>query len=534
MKKQKNIKNFVLKNNTGGALGVSNETDKIKLNHYLNIMKYISYILNTIYIILIISFIIIITKYIYEFKSNIIDLQKTQEICKDNIYENETARNKIYMLLSNKDTKTKLQKIVNGLTLSITIIYILIVFILSFVNNKYDTSDDFIIDDFIVDILRSSLFLLFIMIPSIIISTYYDKYILYVLLATLGVVYLYAYFKLSFNDKSIMDLFSIDFILITVFFVLIHIGLYLCNKILNNLYDNTDDYANKLAYLKEKVFTSTNLNEINLSNNRENPSASTNAADSDKTYGPFITLQENIIRRLLHSDNSGTILNLTDALNKYNTLRTNNEGVDTLIGFIKFLHNTEDYKVLQSIVCGPSLCNQGIGYHIKNLSDTNFTKLINDLQPVITASNSNSADLNTIKITFIDSVATYDVGLAKQLNNLDINDQIWKLLLNITSKDDIQQCDCKGNPLNLTNQREKIELLSILNYLATLSNGDITVTVKDKLSYMNYYLLCLYSLLAFIIFHVFYNVFDKKVVIGGYFALLIFIAIILGLSARLS
>ena len=135
--------------------------------------------------------------------------------------------------LQGRDKKiTELQKIVNGLTLSITIIYILIVFILSFVNNKYDTSDDFIIDDFIVDILRSSLFLLFIMIPSIIISTYYDKYILYVLLATLGVVYLYAYFKLSFNDKSIMDLFSIDFILITVFFVLIHIGLYLCNKIL--------------------------------------------------------------------------------------------------------------------------------------------------------------------------------------------------------------------------------------------------------------------------------------------------------------
>ena len=79
---------------------------------------------------MIISFIIIITKYIYEFKSNIIDLQKTQEICKDNIYENETARNKIYMLLSNKDTKTKLQKIVNGLTLSISIIYILIVFYL--------------------------------------------------------------------------------------------------------------------------------------------------------------------------------------------------------------------------------------------------------------------------------------------------------------------------------------------------------------------------------------------------------------------
>jgi hypothetical protein len=840
MKKQKNRNNFVLKNKTGGfpieRPYVASETEINQLNKNLEFFKYMSYALNTIFIILIISFIIVISINIYNFRSNIISLQNTQKLCKDNIYENETARNKIYNLFSNKNTFTELKTALFYLALSILIVYLLNIRILSILNIKYNSLEQytninwrqfkvdivilciiglamglavvmgwenttreavtgagnatgaFVIEsgntigtavtgagsatgaaltaagnttgtavrrtadkvNFVPELVNAgvpfglavtlgaiAIFIVMIVMAAMVavaaralnstglnsaarnfmtrlrnadpaaIKAVAIGTVVFVVMAAVAVagwaaalgstaaraegrgnfaaagaadpaaaaraagrgnfaaagaavpnfsilgklnlslipqnnyfsipvlgfiiyICIYNIINLTNNNQSITNLFTSNFIIITILSIIILSGFYLYSNIFNKLYNITNDYSNKLTVLKNTIFTDENLNQLNLSKNRQ-----TNATQGDtKTYGALVTLEQNILRKLLQNDNSGDVLNMSDAYNRYNNLIQNDNGKDTLIGFIQFLRNTDDYNLLQNVVCGPTICNKGIGYHIKNLADTNFTSFITDLQPILTFSHTDdkvrtaivnyintnasviqpaqqtttifwsewiSNQLDTIwpyaqqiingdtsldntwipttyttksyilrpqgytedldyittyinitllkdafvegvkayntelasrKTTFIDKVKAYDTELANEISKLS-DDEMWKLIKNIKSRDDIQQCDCKGNPLNLL-PNDKTKVLSILNYLATISNGDISGDVQKNIDYVQYYLIGIYSFILYILFHTIYSIFDKKFVVGGYFGILIIISIILVLISRIS
>ena len=845
MKKQKNRNNFVLKNKTDGgafkdtmqnlrskAIGkfdslknavknikltekplsyVAGETEINQLNEKLEFFKYMSYALNTIFIILIISFIIVISINIYNFRSNIISLQNTQKLCKDNIYENETARNKIYNLFSNKSTFTELKRALFYLALSILIVYLLNIRVLSILNIKYNSLEQytnitwrqFIVDivilciigliaglavvmgwgnaikeaatgagvatgafsrasantvgtavtgagsatgaaltaagdttvagvrsaadtvNFVPEIVNAGIPFgagvavgaLAILIGTICFSGMVAVVLklklksmglnsaaspraaaagpatikkaliglgVFVIMAAVAVagwagalgstearaagrgnfaaagaaareaepnfsflgklnlslipqnnyfsipvlgfiiyICIYNIINLKKNNQSITDLFTSNFIIITILSIIIISGFYLYSNVFNKLYNIINDYSSKLTVIKNTIFTDENLNQLNLSKNRQ-----TNVAQGEtKTYGALVTLEQNILRKLLQNDNSGDVLNISDAYNRYNDLRQNDSGVDTLIGFIQFLRNTDDYNLLQNVVCGPTICDKGIGYHIKNLPDTNFTSFITDLQPISTFSHTNdivktaivnyinktasipqtdqskttelwntgisrqldviwpyvqkiingdttinigdyydngstinddnrtymntyinitllkdafvegvkayNTELASRKTTFIDKVKAYDTELGNEISKLNDDDDMWKLIKNIKSKDDIQQCDCKGNPLNLL-PNDKTKVLSILNYLATISNGDISGDVQNNIDYVQYYLIGIYSFILYILFHTVYSIFDKKFVVGGYFGILIIISIILVLISRIS
>ena len=872
MKKQKNRNNFVLKNKTDGgafkdtmqnlrskAIGkfdslknavknikltekplsyVAGETEINQLNEKLEFFKYMSYALNTIFIILIISFIIVISINIYNFRSNIISLQNTQKLCKDNIYENETARNKIYNLFSNKSTFTELKRALFYLALSILIVYLLNIRVLSILNIKYNSLEQytnitwrqFIVDivilciigliaglavvmgwgnaikeaatgagvatgafsrasantvgtavtgagsatgaaltaagdttvagvrsaadtvNFVPEIVNAGIpfgagvavgalailigticfsgmvavvlklklksmglnsaaagpagnfmarlrngdwaamkagligLVVFVIMAAVAVAGWaaalgstaaraagrgnfaaagaidpaaaaraagrgnfaaagaaareaepnfsflgklnlslipQNNYFSIPVLGFIIYICIYNIINLKKNNQSVTDLFTSNFIIITILSIIIISGFYLYSNVFNKLYNIINDYSSKLTVIKNTIFTDENLNQLNLSKNRQ-----TNPAQGEtKTYGALVTLEQNILRKLLQNDNSGDVLNISDAYNRYNDLRQNDSGVDTLIGFIQFLRNTDDYNLLQNVVCGPTICDKGIGYHIKNLPDTNFTSFITDLQPISTFSHTNdivktaivnyinktasipqtdqskttelwntgisrqldviwpyvqkiingdttinigdyydngstinddnrtymntyinitllkdafvegvkayNTELASRKTTFIDKVKAYDTELGNEISKLNDDDDMWKLIKNIKSKDDIQQCDCKGNPLNLL-PNDKTKVLSILNYLATISNGDISGDVQNNIDYVQYYLIGIYSFILYILFHTVYSIFDKKFVVGGYFGILIIISIILVLISRIS
>lgn len=464
MRKQNN--NFQL--NSGGAPPESPLLDTITdtLANDFERIKYSSYFSIVIFITLVITFLIIISKFIYNLRSELINAHNTQKLCKQEIYENETTRNKLYNLLLNKNNNSILLKNVNGLLIGIGVAYGLYI----------------------------SIFL-------------YNKYI--------------SKITVSFDYGIQLTLFIILLIVIIGYFILI-------NNI-NQINEYSVEYSSNLEFLKDKVFTPENLNQVILSYNRAN---STTSTSSTSTQGPLVTLEESIMRRLLHLDQSGEILSMEDAKTKYNNLRITDSGRIDLMGYIQFIRNTEDYNLLQKIVCGTNLCNQGIGYHIKNLPDKDFNQFINDLSATTRPSTDNNAYttwLNTLKT----KVTKYDTELAKQLSELNINDTVWPLIVNIKTKDDIQQCDCKGNPLNIETTADKVKVLSILNYLANLSNGNNIVDVQQKVDNLQYYLIVFYSILFYILFHITYKIFDSKLVIGSYFGILLIISVSLVLVSRL-
>lgn len=531
MRKQNN--NFQL--NSGGTVPESLllETTTDTLANNFKIIKYSSYFSIVIFITLVITFLIIISNFIYNLRSELINAHNTQKLCKQEIYENETTRNKLYKLLSNQIHITTLQKSINNIVISIQIIYTLAIILITLSNNEslFKTTKELyeILIMIFIFIIIISVFVT--LIPTFINFANEDKSI-----SSISYNYIKSFIAFSlliivmllimFKKNSI----SPQFIILSSILVLIISGIYKFNNELDSINILSIEYSSNLEFLKDKVFTPEKLNQIILSYNRAD---STTSTESTSTQGPLVILEESIMRRLLHLDQTGEILNMDEAKTKYNNLRNTDSGRIDLIGYIQFIRNTEDYYLLQKIVCGTNLCNQGIGYHIKNLPDKDFDQFITALKsstrPTTNNNNEYTTWLNTLKTT----VTKYDNELSKQLGKLEMNDKLWPLLLNITTKDDIQQCECKENPLNIQTTADKVKVLSILNYLANLSNGNNIVDVQKKVDNLQYYLIVFYSILFYILFHITYKIFDSKLVIGSYFGILLIISVSLVLVSRL-
>jgi hypothetical protein len=326
--------------------------------------------------------------------------------------------------------------------------------------------------------------------------------------------------------------------------VILSIGLYFTTNTLNNLYNISADYASKVATLKSTIFTPEKLNQLRIVHARETNTPSADITSSvitdttNRTYGALVTLEENINRRLLHTNDSGDIQTAGDANDVYNSLRNTDDGQDALIGLIQFTRNTDDYNLLQSAVCGQNVCgSQGIGKRILSLSAENFALFMNDPSDSIdlthiSSSSTNMSNYPSLLEQFVAKVAKYDVALASDLKDLPYNAPIWDSLAEVKTQADVPPCGCVKNPLNLEN-RDKIQVQSILNYLATLSNGDPTEEIQKTLNKFQRFLIIACVFIAYIIFHLIYNLYDKKIVVGVYFSILLIIAITLGLAARL-
>ena len=499
MKKQNLKKKFVSKFG-----GVGEEEENSQENPTIGgnpIPGYISGFLKLSYGVIFITSLILLSQFIYNLKSEFILATNREALCSGIIYENETVRNRMYMFFKDSKFKNKFQKTYKIL-FSVLFVLCILIIIMNFkeVGIKHNT------DDFFPELPFSSLLCI----------------------------------------STLIILFG---------------GIYLVTKKLDSLYIISSDYASKIATLKKLLFTKENLNERKLSYDRENNK--TGVDTTSNTNGALVLLEDSMLRRLLHTDDSGTILKIDDANDKYDSLRQNDTGQDTLIGYVEFTRNTDDYNLLQASVCGTSICEQGIGKHIKAMTAQNFAAFITKMETfpipyydIETHLSPNQVDIDSFPITsnttpssatsgwlveLTDQVKIYDVEFAKKLSLLSRNDPIWDVMVkdnltgrafqNIKTQDDIQTCECRGNPLNLQ-YKEKMSLLSILNYLATQSNGDPTVDIQRIMASFQTYLITCYVFITYFIFHMCYIV-NKKQFIGGYFIFLLIVAIILGLSARL-
>jgi len=127
--------------------------------------------------------------------------------------------------------------------------------------------------------------------------------------------------------------------------------------------------------------------------------------------------------------------------------------------------------------------------------------------------------------TNIPQIATFNIGLANQLKSLTYNDPIWQQLTNLTSQDQLQACDCSGNPLSLSSQN-KLAVISTLNYLKTQSNGDPSINLTNYLnSFTNYYIVA-YSFIGLLIFHCLYKLIGRTNVVITYSIMLVIFIIL--------
>jgi hypothetical protein len=448
-------------------------------NSIRELMKQIDNFIIFSYVILFITAIILFCKFIYKLKSRYLLSLNKQAVCSGGLYENETLRNQMYMVFKDTTQKDNFQNTYKILFILIVLLTGLLLLLNRYLNNE-------------------------------------SRYVL--------------------SPTSFMCILSL---------IIITIGFYLSSKTLNKLYTSSADYASKVATLKATIFTNEKLNQLAVAYQRQLTTASTPAstpapapASMNKilTCGSLVSLEENINRRLLHTNESDDVQTTGDANFIYNSLRSTDIGQDKLIGYIQFTRNSDDYNLLQSAICGENICSdKGIGKRLTGLSTENYAAFMIDLANLITSADANESYSNLLTI-FIAKVATYDTVLASDLKDMLYNDTTWTYLKQLQtqniSQSNIPPCDCRGNPLNLAN-KDKQQVLSILNYLATLSNGDPTVEIQKIFDSLQIFLIVASVYISYIIFHSIYTMFDKKIVIGSYFGLLLFIAIILGLSARL-
>jgi hypothetical protein len=336
-------------------------------------------------------------------------------------------------------------------------------------------------------------------------------------------------------------------LLCTACIILLGIGFNLSLNKLDNLDNQISDYKSKLTQLKEKIFTKTNLNDREISYDRSNNINTPAAINQNNiiTNGALVNLEDNILRRMYHTDTSGTLVNMTDANTKYDNLRQTDAGIDTLIGYIQFSNNSDDYKLLQEALCGTSICStSGIGSYLKKMESRHFT----EFKDIISAALKTNPELSSTYTspdpipsytTFIqnlqESVSKYDVGFAKFLQNptLSLTTKDLNDIIQITDKNTLPNCDCNGNPLNLE-LSDKRSVLSNLNYLGNLSNGDNSKDIMASLYKFQSYLIVSYIFITYFVFHLMYRFLSKKLLIGGYIGILLTVAIILGLIGRLS
>jgi hypothetical protein len=495
MKKQNTKIN--VSNNDRTVGGEDNETNTVAGNSYSgDLMKQIEGFLILSYGILFITAIILFCKFIYNLKSSYLMSVNKQGLCSGIIYEKETLRNQMYILFKNTTSKENFQKTNKGLFIITAIIFTSI-----FLIKAWYTYKDY--------------------------REHSSK------TENNGDALLNVYLTLSGT--------SISTLLCIISFIILASGLYFTSRTLNNLYNTSADYASKVATLKSTIFTPEKLNQLRIVHARETNTPTddiTNTIITDtnnKTYGALVTLEETINRRLLHTNDSGDVQTTGDANDVYDSLRKIDAGQDTLIGLVQFTRNTDDYNLLQSAVCGQNVCgSQGIGKRLISLTPENFALFMNDPSDSVdfTHLSSSSTNYPSLLEQFVAKVAKYDVALASDLKDLSHNDPIWKSLAEVKTQADVPPCGCVKNPLNLDN-KDKMQVQSILNYLATLSNGDPSEEIQKTLDKFQTFLIIACVFIAFIIFHLIYNKYDKKTVVGGYFIFLLILVITLGLAARL-
>ena len=472
MKKQNTKINVSNNGGEGGDGGRYNDTIAIAGRSFSgDIITQLNMLLILSYTILFITSIILFCKFIYNLKSAYLMSVNKEALCSGIIYEKETLRNQIYIYFKDTKAKEQFQKTYKIL--------------------------------FIISVILVVIILLF--------NIYINKKLPYTI--------------------STSSLFCISSIAILAG------GYNFASHTLNKLYNISADYASKVATLKSTLFTPEKLNQLRIVYAREtntSPSDDMNVSDITRlTQGALVALEENINRRLLHTNDSGDVQTNGDANDLYNSLRKTDDGQDTLIGLVQFIRNTDDYNLLQSAVCGQNICgSKGVGKHLKSLSAENYTAFMNDFKGV--------TDTDGLINTFIPKVAKYDVALASELKDItsfnDPNNLTLTYLFNMRdqkmSQEDISPCGCVGNPLDLKNT-DKMQVQSILNYLATLSNGDPSEEIQKSLDKFQTFLIIACVFIAYIIFHLIYNIYDKKSVVGAYFSFLLILAITLGLTARL-
>jgi hypothetical protein len=501
MKKQNTKINVSNNGGDGGDRDRHNDTIAVAGNISAgDIMKQIEGFLILSYGILFITSTILFCKFIYNLKSAYLMSVNKEALCSGSIYENETLRNQIYILFKNTKSKENFQKTNQALFITTAIIFGIILLIKAW-------------------------------------YTYKD--------------YRQHSSKTENNGGTLMNVYltlsgtSISSLLCIISFIILSIGLYFTSRTLNNLYNISADYASKVATLKATIFTPEKLNQLRIVHARETNTptdditSSTITDTTKKTYGALVTLEENINRRLLRTNESGDVQTTGDVNDVYNSYRKTDDGQDTLIGLIQFTRNTDDYNLLQSAVCGQNVCgSQGIGKRIISLSPENFALFMNDpsdsvdLTHIISSSTNTNTNYPSLLQQFVAKVAKYDVALASDLKDLPYNDPIWNSLAEVKTQADVPLCGCVKNPLNLDN-KDKMQVQSILNYLATLSNGDPSEEIQKTLGKFQGFLIIACVYIAYIVFHLIYNIFDKKSVVGAYFSFLLILAITLGLAARL-
>jgi len=405
---------------------------------------------------------IYLTTYINNIENKVLYATSIQNLCKKNAYESETIRYILYMLLKDTSQKDTLQSTYRSLVGSSLAISILII-ILNMIGSIISTLE--------IDALSET-----------------------------SVVTL---LKLIFPVSSVI---------LIIFIILSSVGLYLVNNTLNTLYSTTSVYSNYLNTLKKLLFTTDNLNKV-----RTNTIINQN--------NPLLEIIDSIKHRILYTSKTSTIQKYDDAVHQYNSYITAKD-FDSLIGYVDFSENTDDYILVESSICGISLCNEGVGQLIKGLSSENFTTFLTFLHESPFPTPTNGVFYTVWLRDLIVNINNAGLGadLSRELSLLTEDSPIWTLLRNIQTQDDIHGCECDGNPLNLKTE-DKIELLTTLNNMKSQKNGDPTIDITKTISkFKNYYIIS-FCIISYIIFHIMYTLFDKKWVIIIYFTLLLLITI---------
>jgi hypothetical protein len=555
-------------------------------------------VLIVIYCILFITSLILLTKIVTNIKSQLLSVQNTQDLCKNfTTYENDTVRYGMYKYFQDTSAKNKFQKNYYWLAGTELIIGTIILGWSLYNHSTYPETAIFPKFSSVTCIFLISLVFL-------IVGVYISKNELNSLY-TNQITSDYAS-KLStlkteiFTQTNLQQLLSTynSENIVTVHYTFIGSNnitianlssnpgfLSAINKDVNHPLDasvitttlNKDTSGNPILTIKINVFSGADYNIVlnNLGSDAAKSAIATNlgitttitlqpsSATSINSYGSLVMLEENILRRLLQS-NKTDILTPTDANSEY--INLSNNDVDKLIGFIDFENTSPDYKLLQSSVCGTSLCNEGIGigHIIKELSPENFTVFLAGIKSVISKLDAITVALNmkpttdvrleriavikrtaiddyqTTLQTFLQSIKGYPSQLAVELSTLQWDDSMWTQLKTLSSQDDITQCQCNGNPLQIPTgtpnpspgNPTQANILSILNSLASQNFDDPTETITKNLYNMNIYIICTYVFVSYIIFHILYTIFNKKVLISVYFIVLICIASIFALTSQ--
>jgi hypothetical protein len=385
-------------------------------------------IVTLVYIVCYFTALQLLSKYIQDIQSLTIYATNNEALCKTSVYENETLRHTLFTFLNDKNTFATLEK---SYTLYFGIVCILSILVIA---------------------------------SNIYLSIQNPK---------------------SFANGQLSSL-SISSVLVCIFLIILTGNYYIIKKRLQllNTMPSVLEYKSKIELLKNFLFTSTNLHQLDA------PIVDTKSANTQNSS--LLLLEKNIIRRILHASRTPDIITHDDAIAYYKNLIDSDDGVNELIGYINFTKNSEDWNLLKQSICGTLFClTEGIGESIINLPSESYKTFITLLQDphsgyvpppdisVIDSTDEQGSALHKYITTgypnwltsFKNSVAVYSVDLSNQLAALTYNDPIWNTLTLLTedsqNNKDIPVCQCNGDYLHLGENKNAV--LLTLDKLSSIS-----------------------------------------------------------------